>query len=193
MARREPVSILEHYERSLGEIEHGWRDGEEHHGIHVVSFASQPGPGVRTFATLGLSDHVLQLPRARQVRQELLTSVNEATAGDQVADLILSLAEGALQRGRAILRGEVIALGQPAVPGSRLTCAYMTNPSSFNETLVRFVSDSPPTVFGSVIAITPGEAALVRERGWNWFEDELAQHHPDTCDLYRTVEITPRD
>jgi len=188
MATENLKSLPDHYEQHLGEIARGWSDEKRMHGIQVVSFDGQPEAGVRTFATLGLSRHVVDLP-ARQIRQELLMSANEAFPSDAVAGLVLSLAEHVLQRGKALLRGEVIGPETPLIAGSTLTAIYVTNPSPFDESLTEFVSELPATVFAYLIPITEAEAGLVRERGWNWFEDELERQNPDIWDLGRTESV----
>ena len=96
MATENLTSLPEHYERHLGEIARGWSDEKRMHGVQVVCFERQPEPGVRTFATLGLSRHIVELPSAKHVRQELLISANDAFSSDAVAGLLLSLAEHVL-------------------------------------------------------------------------------------------------
>lgn len=48
-----------HYKAYLGEIARGWSDEKQPHDIQIVCFERQPELGVRTFATLGLSRHIL--------------------------------------------------------------------------------------------------------------------------------------
>lgn len=163
------------------------------HGIQVVYFEGQPEPGVKTYATLGLSRHVVELPGARQIRQELLMSAHETFPSEAVAGLVLSLAEQVLQRGRALLRGEVIGPGTPVVVGSRLRAIYVTNPSPFDKSLTEFVSELPATVFAYLIPISAEEARLVGEKGWRWFEDQLERQNPDIWDLARTEFVQPFD
>jgi hypothetical protein len=189
MATENLTSLPEHYEQHLGEIARGWSDEKRMHGIQVVSFDSQPEAGVRTFATLGLSRHIVALSGTRRIRQELLMSANEGFSADAAAGLVMSLAEHVLQRGKAFLRGEVIGPETPVIAGSTLTAIYVTNPSPFDKSLTEFSSELPATVFAYLIPITEAEKALVRERGWNWFEDELERQNPDIWDLGRTDTI----
>lgn len=193
MEAEAPNSLPAHYERIFGVIARGWADQEQSHGIQVVSFNGQPDSGVTTFATLGLSRYVVSLPGGRKVRQELLMSANEVFSMDAIAGLVLSLAEGIAERGKAVLRGEVVGPGTPVIPGSTLTAVYVTNPSPFGRSLTEFDSGSPPTVFAYLVPISALEAALVRQHGWNWFEDQLEQQDPDIWDLARTEEVLPRD
>ena len=91
--------------------------------------------------------------------------------------------------GNALLRGEVIGPGSPVIAGSTLTAVYITNPSPFDNSLTKFVSESPATVFAYLVPITATEAALVREHGWRWFEDQLEEQNPDIWDLERSDVI----
>lgn len=189
MATENLTSLPAHYEEHLGEITRGWSDDTRQHGIQVVSFDGQPEADVRTYATLGLSRHIVDLSEARQIRQELLMSANIAFSPDAAAGLVLSLAEHVLRRGKALLRGEVIGPDAPVIAGSMLTAIYVTNPSPFAKSLTEFVSEPPATVFAYLIPITEAEAALVRERGWSWFEEELERQNPDIWDLGRAETI----
>lgn len=190
MATENLMSLPEHYEQHLGEIARGWSDEKRMHGIQVVSFERQPEPGVKTYATLGLGRHIVELPGSKQIRQELLMSANETFSADAVAGLVLSLAEHVLQRGKALLRGEVIGPGTPVVAGSTLTAIYVTNPSPFDKSLTEFVCELPAMVFAYLIPITEAEAKLVGDKGWRWFEDQLEQQNPDIWDLARTEAVT---
>jgi hypothetical protein len=192
MAAENLTSVPEHYEQHLGEITRGWSDEKRMHGVQVVCFEKQPEPGVKTYATLGLSRHIVELPGSKHIRQELLISANEAFSSDAVAGLVLSLAEHVLRCGKALLRGEVIGPGEPVIAGSTLAAIYVTNPSPFDKSLTEFVSEPPATVFAYLIPIMEAESVLVRERGWRWFEEQLEQQNPDIWDLARTESIQDR-
>jgi antitoxin YqcF len=188
MADNSLISLPEHYESSLGEIAGGWTDKKEAHGVQVVFFKDQPELGVTTFATLGLSRHVLEISDKR-IRQELLVSANDRFSRDAVAAFLMSFAESVLGRGNALLRGEVVGPAGPVVPGSTLTAVYVTNPSPFAPSLTQFNSAPPPAVFAYLVPISKAEASLVHQRGWRWFEDELETQNPDIWDLARLEEV----
>ena len=193
MATENFISLPEHYERHLGKIVRGWSDEKQTHGIQVVNFKDQPEFGVATFATLALSQCVLNLSGTRQIRQELLVSANAAFSSDAVAGFVLSLAEYVAERGKALLRGEVIGPGTPVIARSTLTAVYVTNPSPFHRSLTEFASEPPATVFAYLVSITGAEASLVREHGWTWFENQLEQQNPDIWDLARSKQVGRRD
>lgn len=182
------TSLPAHYERNLGPIVQGWSDKNSSDGLQIISFASQPEAGVTTFSTLGLSRFVLKLSGNRDIRQELLVSANDGFSRSEVASFLLSLAESLLEGKQALLRGEVIGPGDPIIPGASVRAIYVANPSPFNDSLTQFTS-APPTVFAYLIPITFDEAALVRNHGWRWFENELAKQNPNIWDLARSEEV----
>ena len=102
MESENPTSLPKHYEKHLREIVQGWSDENRMHGVQVVCFESQPEAGVKTYATLGLSRHIDELPKSMTIRQEILISANESFPADVVAGLVLSLAEHVLRRGKAL-------------------------------------------------------------------------------------------
>jgi antitoxin YqcF len=182
------TNLPDHYERNLGQIVRGWSDDKRAHGIQIVSFDRQPEEGVSTYATLGLSDHVVSLSESRQIRQELLMSANATSNAEMIASLMLWAAEFVLARNRALLRGEVVGLGAEMCEGFTLSSIYVTNPSPFNASLTEFQS-APATVFAYLVPITEAEGALVRSKGWRWFEEELERQNPDIWDLKRQDTI----
>jgi hypothetical protein len=188
MADSQSIALPEHLERHLGPIARGWSDQEETHGVQVLSFVDQPQSHVTTFATLGLSEYVLSMPKSREIRQELLISANNEFPADAIAGLLLSIAEHVLEHRKALLRGEIVGPGPSVVPNSILTEIFVTNPSPFDSSLTHF-STSPPLVFAYLIPVSAAEAFLVRSRGWRWFEEQLEQQDPDVWDLGRRTGI----
>ena len=181
-------SLPEHYERYLGMISHGWMDRISETKVSIVSFMGRPEPNVTTFATLGLSRSILNLREDHKIRQELLVSANDTFLQTAIAAFLLSIAEDLIKRGQALLRGEVIGPGKPVIDGAATTAVYVANPSPFDKLLTEFPS-VPPTVFAYLVPITSTEAALVREHGWDWFENALEKQNPDIWDLARCKEI----
>lgn len=182
--------LPEHYETHLGAIVRGWSDDRQHHGVQVVSFDDRPIAGVRTYATLGLSRKPLRLSGNRTIRQEILMSANNGFAAEDVAALLLSIADHALGRNRALLRGEVIGPSGPVIAGSGLTAIYVANPSPFDDSFVQFSCAPPALVFAYLIPITSSEATLVEEKGWSWFEGRLEDVDPDIWNLHRSEAIS---
>jgi hypothetical protein len=147
-------------------------------------------PGIQSYATIGLfktpltsrvsgrHQHLELLACGHPVPDEdhgPLPGVLEWVAGRLVAD------------GQAVLRGEVIPLPMPLLPGSTMTALYAAPPVYFDDDFASVVLENG--VETSVVWLVPigeTEAAFVRERGWGAFEEELVRQDPDLLDLHRT-------
>jgi hypothetical protein len=179
-------SVDEHLERHLGPIARGWCDHVgESAGIQVCLFEERPVPGTVTYATLGLSRHILDMPRGREVRQELLVSVSRRSADDNLAKLLAYVADGLVREHHALLRGQVLSLGHPVARGSRCNSLYVSLPSVFPYEMATCAATQPATVFPWLIPIHAEEAELVARLGWNEFETRLEHADPDLFDHER--------
>ncbi|WP_169796771.1 suppressor of fused domain protein [Chondromyces crocatus] len=179
-------TIDQHMERYLGPIARGWgsRVGESA-DVQVCLFEECPIPGTVTYATLGLSRHVLKMPQGREVRQELLLSVSLRFADENRARLLAHIADNLVHDHQALLRGEVFHLGFAVAPGSPCTGLYIALPVVFPDALATYPETQPPTVFPWLIPVHRNEAALVARLGWDAFEDRLEHADPDLFDLTR--------
>lgn len=179
-------SIDRHLESNLGRIARGWSASVDATSIQVCLFIGQPTPGTVTYATLGLSRHVLDMPDGRTVRQELLLSVAERFASDDLPKLLAHVADGILRDHRALLRGEVLPLGHPISRGSGCDSLYVAIPVVFPAGLAICSGTQPATVFAWLVPIHPAEVAFVSRHGWDEFETRLEHTDPDLFDLERT-------
>jgi antitoxin YqcF len=177
-------ALVHHMERVMGPIAHGWAANAPS-VVRVCCFERCPREGLVTYSTLGLSDHVLHLPRNREVRQELLLSVDVHQADANLAMLLAHVAEQVENDHKALLRGAIVSLSHPVSPMSGCTALYVSLPVVFPETIATYGGSNPPTVFAWMIPIHPSEAALIREGGWSEFEDRFERGDPDTFDLRR--------
>jgi hypothetical protein len=182
-----------HYERELGIIDRGWSDKDQSHGVQVVSFRNQPEKGVTTFATLGLSRHLLNQPSGRNIRQELLISAKEKHDEATLAKLLLALAERILADHKAVLRGDVTEPDLRGTDDWSTAAIYVTNPSAFEALFKNQAGPDASIVFAYLVPVTNNETSLIEKRGWRWFESQLEAQHPDIWDLARVQEIAERE
>lgn len=178
-------SIIAHLERHLGQLHRGWAPAAEPCGVQVCLFQNQPILNVSTFSTAGMSEHILAMPRDREVRQELLMAVRSELEAPDISQLLFHVAQPIVDQHRAALRGEVIALGYPIRPQSALTNLYVSIPVVFPDSLSTYSDTTPETVFAWLIPISESEAVFIRMHGWSRFEDALEQADPDLFDLHR--------
>lgn len=99
--------------------------------------------------------------------------------------LLLHVAEGLLESGYALLRGDVIPLGDRVSADGVADSLYASIPVVYPEGLATLNDSTPATVVVWLIPLQPIEAALVNSAGWNEFEDRLESAHVDLFDLCR--------
>lgn len=187
------LTVDQHLERHLGPIARGWGGYTGVlAGTQVCVFEDSPVPDVTTYSTLGLSDHILNLPRGRKVRQELLLAVLRRFESADLAKLLVHVAEQLLGCHRALLRGELVRLGNPIAKGCRCEDLYVSLPVVFPSNLATCSDTQPPTVFGWLVPLHPEESSFVASRGWSEFEQELERVDPGLFDLHRPPIIAPR-
>jgi hypothetical protein len=178
------MNVAEHLERHLGTMEQGW-SSKSLPGVQVCWFRDQPDPGTNTLSTLGLSNTVLSMPRNRSVRQELLITVRDGEPVEELAKLLLGVTEEVQRRRRALLRGDVVPLGESICAHATADALYAAIPVVFPDALATLRDSSPPTVIVWLIPIRPPEAELIRASGWSVFEDRLEATEADLFDLCR--------
>ncbi len=190
MSAKSPnLAIMQHYERHVGAVTAGWiadSSGEDL-PIHVLQIPDAPEKGARTLATVGLSKTILS-PRVggRGFRMELMLSAYDTEHFAHGRGLLYKLAMEISASGDAPLRGDVYGpLGRLFGVGS-LTSFYFATPAYFPSELAACDAGYDERIAVVwVVPIAEQEAAIVRSRGWTYFEDILAAQDPDVLDLER--------
>ncbi len=183
------MTIIEHVEKHLGQIDQGWKDNGSDNSLQVVSFKDTPGETVSTYLSLGLSDQPLELSDVKKVRQELVFSVYTMAISSMVVSFMLSLCEAIIGRGKAVLRGEVIPLSKEIVKRIGFDAVYCAIPVFFDDEFCTYDKSSPSTVMVWMLPIYQSEADYIASHGWESFEDLLEEKDPDLCSLERSPVI----
>lgn len=183
------MSIVEHAERYLGEIDQGWKDNTPNNDLKIVSFKGCPLEPVTTFMSLGLSNHILDISEAKKVRLEIVFSAYSMTISSMVVSFLLSLCEAILSRGKAVLRGEIIPLSKELATRIGFDAVYCAIPVFFDEAFSTYDNSSPPTVVVWALPIYSSEIAYIKANGWESFESLLEEKNPDLCSLERAPVI----
>lgn len=175
-------------ENNLGDILCGWSEDEEgkEYPFQIVKFSKGPFEGTTTYATLGLSSHILSNGDKPDIRQELLM-ISDANFGDEHIPAILNqIGMSILQQHSALLRGEVIGPYGPLFEHSALEALYSSVPVYFPDEFHMYEADGEyPIIMTWLIPITSEEAAYVDFQGWEKFEDLLEQSDPNLVDFQR--------
>jgi hypothetical protein len=151
---------------AVGPIQEGWKPSRDESPIRAVRFANQPTDTVDTFATLGLSEFVLEMPRARRVRQELMLAACSRFSKEDLASCLTTLADFVKVGGRALLRGDVVGPHTPLIrgvrqPGCTAPCLWCsTAPSLRIRNRIR-----RPSWYGWFHSLTAKPSSLVERAG----------------------------
>lgn len=150
--------------------------------IDVLRYDDQPFEGTSTFVTRGIADEPLRRFDEGDTRQEFLLC-GEATF--DAARVLRWAAEQTLDSGFGLMRGAVLSMDEPIVPGSRLVALYATYPVYHEENLAAWRGSEPPTAIVWLVPVTYAEAKYVEKNGWEVFEEMLEKKDPDLVDFMR--------
>lgn len=173
------MNYLQHAEKYLGQITQGWKDEKSVPGLQIVAFADVPEPGTNTFLSLGLSNHLLKLKDSRQIRQELMISMDVSSSPEIHVSLLFSLCEAILARHQGLLRGEVIPLAKQLATKLGLDSVYCAIPVLLDPKFATYQDEATTIVTVWIIPIYASEAAFVSAHGWEAFEDLMEEKVPD--------------
>lgn len=179
------MSLIEHLEKHLGKIDQGWGESSTSSKVVAVRFRDQPMDGVVTYVTLGMSNHVLQMPKGLTVRQELVFIANEQYPSAQIASFLYTFSDFLISKKRALLRGDVIGPSTPVIPGVRMNSVYAAIPVVFEDSFATYRSSDPATVFVWLVPLIESEASIAKKIGWSKFEDFLERENIDFWNLDR--------
>ncbi len=184
------MNLFEHLESYLGTTVGGWKNpGGEEWQFSVLCFEGGPVPGTLTHCTLGLSDFTLRYcPDCAESRRFELLFVTQESFGDRyIPALLHDIGTKAISQDRAFVRGEVLNLGSNLFPETDIEALYCTSPMHLPEKFSRVeTANGDVCLFMWLLPITRAEANLVKEKGWDVFEDKLVEYQPDVFDMYRT-------
>lgn len=182
------MTIIEHFEKFLGPVQQGWRETNAQENdlrLMVVRFSNTPFEAASTYATIGLSDHLLELADGRQVRQELLFAAHDNYASDAIASFLLSFSEFVRSKSWALARGDVVGPSAALIPGVAVNSVYACPPVIFPEGLGLYSGSSPSTIIAWLVPLTGDEGSAEKRIGGDSFEEMLERSNPDLLDLNR--------
>jgi len=184
------MTLVEHLEQYLGEIDGGWKDPQSQNSVQVVVFYDQPFEDINTYTTLGLSDYLFVSPAETPCRQELVFTAYKNFDSQKVASFLSTFADSVILSHTPLLRGGVIGPSAPIILGSPLNSIYSAVPMIFPENFGVYRESIPKTIFPWVIPIHEEEANYVRANGWSKFECLLEDTNPELWDLRRSSTVT---
>lgn len=185
----ERTAFIDHIEKYLGAIQHGWKtspDGEPMK-FQVIECLGGELAQARVFSTLGLSDFPLRSAASdKLIRHELLIAVPDSFEHRNIPAVLQQLASDVLKRESAYLRGEVVERNNPIFSGKPFHAFYAAIPIILPEKFGTFLfGGGDQAVFVWMVPITKLEASYVRSKGWSKFEALMEGHKADLVDLDR--------
>lgn len=187
-------ALFAHLERFLGPVNAAWMETLEGEKcpFQVVRCAGAVKDTV-FFATLGLSDHPLNLSSRPGVltRQELLIAVPVTFGTRNIPPLLQQLGAIALERGRAFEFGEVISGENRIFPDWLFRGFYASHPCVIaSDAFAECVREDGQRVeFLWMAPLYQREIELVRQEGWRRLEDLFIAMHLDLVDLNRLPAV----
>jgi len=182
--------LIEHYEKDLGTIQHGW--SQDASGIEMPFQVVECYGGVikeiASFATLGLSKCELSSPNSTKIiRHELLLAAPLSFGTKNIPGVLQQVGNDAISRQCAYLRGDVIGPRGQLFEGTNFEAFYVAIPVYFPDSL-KFVrgEEGYDIVIAWLVPITRPEAIFIRKQGWEEFEELLEQKDPNLFDFKRT-------
>lgn len=176
--------MIAEFERVLGTIKHGFAE-EPGPGFQVTVSDLPETPDLSVYATLGLSNHDVQMPTG-STRIEFVCLIEAGCIHKPFPSLLYDVGEEVLRRHETPLRGDVIGPKNAFVEGTDFTALYVTSPVFLQEEdLTLRCEGQKPVVLIWLVPITTAEAEFVHLKGWRAFEDLLEQNIPSLVTLPR--------
>jgi hypothetical protein len=186
------TDLVAHLESFLGEISGGSRgDAATPAGVQVAWFGpDSPFRGATTLATLGLSRH--HLDQDPGLHQELVLHLRAEDLPTNAAGVLFQMAAEMIRKGWALHPGDVIGPRGQLFDRGGMTALYATVPMYMPEDFGACQEPDRTIAMIQLIPITAGEAAFVRARGGQAFEELLIAQDPDLTDVTRAAIVEPK-
>ena len=183
-------SLIEHYEKYFGVIQHGWSKSADAIDMPFQVVECQEGTfkGVSCFATLGMSNYELGASvSGKAIRQELFLAAPTSLGARNIPAVLQQIGNETINRGLAYLRGDVIGPRGCLFEGAAFQAIYVTMPVYFPEALKTFQGEEGcEIVIAWLVPITQSEAFYIRNHGWEKFESLLEREDPNLFDFDRS-------
>ena len=162
------MTLPEHIEHYLGEIAHGFKSNDDN-GINVVVFPNIPEKKLTTYTTLGLSHFDI----GYKSKFELVFVSSNQEEQNNIANMLMWLANLIIKESRPVLCGEIVYLPQAISNNTKMNCLLVYTPFYFEPDFQVAETPNGNVVFPLLIPIYLEEAKLIQEKGIESFENFL--------------------
>lgn len=185
------MNYIEHLEKHCGEIK-GSLELEDmmQENIQFLKFENAPTDNTYTATSLGLLWNSLQFEDGRIAHQEVMMSVKQPEAEEDVIELLWRLTTHALETGQAFELGEFYSMPETVFGQYGFAGVYVTAPFYFDESFFIHHGDASfdepehvlPVWF---VPIFESEADYLEQQGMDAFDEIMDATEDELLDLAR--------
>lgn len=180
-------NLLDHMESYLGAYKSRFvtGDGTAPSGPPLLLFDRQPFDDASTITTFGLSNHLLSQPRSPPIRQELVMCFHKDASPIPFGQILTAIAQRLIDRHKALLRGDVLFLEGPIVPGHLQSALLCTNPWYWTDGFEQASVDVGSVIFVWLVPVFDDEGNFIQSHGLEAWEQMISNKDVDLLDLSR--------
>ncbi|ROH90612.1 suppressor of fused domain protein [Chryseobacterium cucumeris] len=174
------MKIIRHLEKYTGEISRGADIDDRKYNVTVALYDNIPFEDIRTYSTLGMNRYFIEY------YYEFIFVCMARYSESEIASFLTSFAEYLIDGEKGIRRGDVLSFDFTMTSETKMNSLYFTLPFYFNDELQELQLEDKEVVFPLIVPVYQDEAELIKEKGWNAFEDFLVENEiDDLWDLNR--------
>ena len=183
-------TFIDHFEKSLGEIEKGWRISTLSRDIQVVKSHPEYFDGVVAYSTLGLSSRPYRLKNSeKNIRCELFLLIPQEYKFSHIPSIFEDVVNIMDSEGNAFSRGDIIGPKGELFKGYRFTSLYVAPSFVLPDFSNEFLIEGNEVIFIWLVPITTSECEFVKNQGWEMFENRLEEDDVDAVDIERSAVV----
>ncbi|KPH14073.1 suppressor of fused domain protein [Chryseobacterium sp. ERMR1:04] len=174
------MKVVEHLEKYIGTISRATDIVDKKYNLTISVYDNIPFEEIRTYSTLGMNRYFIDY--YYEFIFVCMAKYNE----NEIASFLTSFAEYLIDAGNGVRRGDVLSFDFTMTSQTQMNSLYFTLPFYFDDNLQQLKLENKNVIFPLIIPIYNEEAQLIKEKGWNSFEEFLEENEVDNLwDLNR--------
>ncbi len=174
------MKIVKHLENYIGEISNAINITDKKYNITISLYENIPFEGVRTYSTLGMNKYYIGY------YFEFIFVCGNMFNKNEIASFLTSFSEYLIEENKSVRHGDVISFDFTLTSDTKMNSLYFTLPFYFDQNLQQLDLKERSVIFPLIIPVYDQEAELIKEKGWNAFEEFLEANEIDNLwDLKR--------
>ncbi|SHM65632.1 suppressor of fused domain protein [Chryseobacterium polytrichastri] len=174
------MRIVKHLEQYIGTISRATDIVDKKYNLTISVYDNIPFEEIRTYSTLGMNRYFIDY--YYEFIFVCMAKYNE----NEIASFLTSFAEYLIDAENGVRRGDVLSFDFTMTSQTQMNSLYFTLPFYFDDNLQQLKLENKNVIFPLIIPIYNEEAQLIKEKGWNSFEEFLEENEVDNLlDLNR--------